>query len=146
MTIYNIQVTAFFQFCRVKVMNQQMDTAQNTVNIEAEPDERYHPVCSSCHAKVKRIHSYHRRTVRDLNLFNARCYVTLTYRKLQPLRRERRHTGARAESDGGAGRVPVCLRSPQRCVRGSALHGELVTLRDRPKRYVTVDGLRRGTA
>jgi transposase len=32
---------------------------------------------------MKQVHSYHRRTVRDLNLFDARCFVTLTYRKLR---------------------------------------------------------------
>ena len=78
-----IQVSPFYRFCRVKVMNQQVDTAQNIVRIEAHPDERYIPVCSSCHAQVKQVHSYHRRTVRDLNLFEVRCFVTLTYRKLR---------------------------------------------------------------
>ena len=64
-------------------MKQQVDTAQKEVHLEAQPDERYIPVCSRCHAQVKQIHSYHRRTVRDLNLFSARCFVTLRYRKLR---------------------------------------------------------------
>jgi transposase len=78
-----IQVSPFYRFCRVKVMKQQVDTAQKEVHLEAQPDERYIPVCSRCHAQVKQIHSYHRRTVRDLNLFAARCFVTLRYRKLR---------------------------------------------------------------
>jgi transposase len=64
-------------------MKQQVDTTQNGVHIETEPDERYIPICSSCKTKVKQIHSYHRRTVRDLNLFDAHCLVRLSYRKLR---------------------------------------------------------------
>lgn len=78
-----IQISPFFRFCRVKVMKQQVDIAQKQVYIEVAPDERYLPVCSSCQAQVRQVHSYHRRTIRDLNLFDARCFVTLSYRKLR---------------------------------------------------------------
>ncbi len=78
-----IQVTPFFRFCRVKVVKQEVDTTQNFVTITVRPDERYIPVCHTCRRKVKQIHSYHCRMIRDLNVFDAKSFISVAYRRLR---------------------------------------------------------------
>jgi len=43
-----IQIKAFFKFCRVKIMEQVVDTFKKVVTIRVQPDERYNPVCHNC--------------------------------------------------------------------------------------------------
>ena len=57
-----------------------MDTTKNLVKIEARPDRRYFPVCHRWGNKVKKIHSYKQRTVRDLDILGAKTFVRVTYR------------------------------------------------------------------
>lgn len=78
-----IKVTPFFRFCRVKVVKQEIDTIQNIVTITVKPDERYCPVCHKCQRKVKQIHSYHKRRIRDLNIFDAKSFISVAYRRLR---------------------------------------------------------------
>jgi len=78
-----IQVSPFFRFCRVKVVKQEVDTAQNFVTITVRPDERYVPICHKCQRKVKQIHSYHSRMIRDLNVFDAKSFISVAYRRLR---------------------------------------------------------------
>ena len=77
-----INVKTFFRLCKVKVVGQAMDTTKNLVKIKARPDRRYFPVCYRCGNKVKKIHSYKQRTVRDLDILGAKTFV----RVLLPLR------------------------------------------------------------
>jgi hypothetical protein len=49
------------------------------VFIETEPDKRYHPVCHNCGSVAKKIHSYNRRMVRDLNV-RMNAYASLRLR------------------------------------------------------------------
>ena len=79
----NIQVTAFFRFCRVKAMEQTVELEKNSVYIKMRPDIRFTPLCSKCKERVKKIHSYNRRIVRDLNLIGARSYLSLVYRTVR---------------------------------------------------------------
>jgi transposase len=79
----NIQVTAFFQFCRVKVMEQTVEREKNSVYIKLRPDIRYSPLCSKCKERVHYIHSYNHRIVRDLNLIDARSYLSVVYRTVR---------------------------------------------------------------
>lgn len=77
-----IKVTPFFKFCRVKVMKQEVYIARNVVAITVKPDERYIPICHKCQRKVKQIHSYQSRRIRDLNVFDAKSFISIAYRKL----------------------------------------------------------------
>jgi len=63
-----IQIKAFFRFCRVKITAQRFHMESNLVFIETEPDKRYHPVCHNCGFQAKKIHSYNKRMIRDLNI------------------------------------------------------------------------------
>jgi len=81
-----INLKSFFDFCRVKVVNQSFDQEKQLVTITLHPDERYDPVCSHCQQKVQEVHSYHERTVRDLNCLNAETTLTVRYRTVRCLR------------------------------------------------------------
>lgn len=78
-----IQIKAFFKFCRVKIMEQVVDTFKKVVTIRVQPDERYNPVCHNCKRGVKEIHSYNERPVRDLNIFDAKTFLFVVYRTVK---------------------------------------------------------------
>jgi len=78
-----INLNPFFDFCRVKVVNQTLDQEKQLVTITLHPDERYDPVCSHCQQKVQEVHSYHERIVRDLNCLNAETTLTIRYRTVR---------------------------------------------------------------
>jgi len=78
-----IQIKAFFKFCRVKIMEQVVDTIKKVVTIRVQPDERYNPVCHNCKRGVKEIHSYNERPVRDLNIFDAKTFLFVIYRTVK---------------------------------------------------------------
>jgi transposase len=77
------QVTPFFTLCRVKVVKQKVGTSRKIVTIEVTPNKHYVPVCHKCHSKVKRIHSPHRRTIRGMDIFGAKSFITVEYRRLR---------------------------------------------------------------
>jgi len=76
----SINIKAFFKFCRVKVAKQVVETAGKVVKVTVKPDKRYKPVCHKCNRAVDKIHSYRERTVRDLNIFDAKTYIKVGYR------------------------------------------------------------------
>ena len=80
-----IQVKPFFKFCRVTVLQQTVieDKDKKTVKIKVKPDERYTPLCHKCKKGTKRIHSYNKRTIRDLNIFDARTFISVIYRTVR---------------------------------------------------------------
>lgn len=78
-----IQIKAFFKFCRVKIMEQVVDILEKTVKINVKPDERYNPVCHRCKRSIKEIHFYNERTVRDLNIFDAKTFIFVIYRTVK---------------------------------------------------------------
>jgi transposase len=78
-----VNVKAFFRFCRVKVIDQAVDIVKKTVKIKVTPDKRYTPICHSCKLSVKDIHSRNERTVRDMNIFDAKTFVSVGYRTVK---------------------------------------------------------------
>lgn len=75
-----IQVKAFFKFCKVRVTNQVVNTAENTAMIDVEPDKRYNPVCHSCKKHAQEIHSYKQRIIRERDIFGAKTFIRIIYR------------------------------------------------------------------
>mgnify|MGYP005856300953 CR=1 FL=1 len=63
-------------------MKQEVGS-DRTVKIKVKPDDRYTPICSSCKKPTKQIHSYKRRTIRDLNILDAKSFITVLYRTLK---------------------------------------------------------------
>lgn len=78
-----IQIKAFFKFCRVKVTEQVADIMNKVVTAKVQPDNRYDPICHGCKQRIKDIHSYNRRRIRDLNIFDAKTFLVVTYRTLK---------------------------------------------------------------
>ncbi len=64
-------------------MEQTVDIMKNTVTIKVEPDKRYNPTCHICKRSTKQIHSYNERTVRDLNIFDAKTFLCVIYRAVK---------------------------------------------------------------
>lgn len=78
-----IKITTFFEFCRGKAVEYHRDIKENLVQIQVQPDARYNPICHTCKRRVKRIHSYNTRTIRDLNIFGAKTFLRVKYRTLR---------------------------------------------------------------
>lgn len=78
-----IEIKAFFKFCKVKVMEQGVDIDLKKVMVKVVPDKRYQPVCHVCGRKVRDIHSNNKRTVRDLNIFGAQSFISVSYRTVR---------------------------------------------------------------
>ena len=79
----NIQVTAFLQFCRVRVMEKTVELEKNSVHIKLRLDIRYTPLCSNCKERVKYIHSSNQRIVRNLNPIDVPSYLSVVYRRVR---------------------------------------------------------------
>jgi transposase len=75
-----IEVKEFFEYYRVRVVKQEVDVEKKVVSIGLKPDERYAPVCHKCGDSTWEIHSLNERTVRDLNIFDARTFLEVSYR------------------------------------------------------------------
>ncbi len=75
-----INIKTFFKLCRVRVAKQIVDMVDKLVKVMVVPDKRYKPLCHKCNSPVERIHSYRERTVRDLNVFDAKTFVRVVYR------------------------------------------------------------------
>lgn len=67
-------------------MEQTGEIEKNRVHIKLRPDSRYIPLCSKCKERVKNIHSYNHRIVRDLNVIDAHSYFSVIYRTVRCLR------------------------------------------------------------
>lgn len=75
-------ITKLFPFRRIKITKLNVSD-QNRVIVHAEPDRRYVPVCSSCKQRVKSVHSYNRRILRDIPMSGAEVLILYTYRTLR---------------------------------------------------------------
>jgi transposase len=69
----------------MNVIEQSVNFQKNIAFIEVTPDKRYAPLCHECKGSSHSIHSYHHRTVRDLNIFEVKTFIQYTYRKIRCL-------------------------------------------------------------
>jgi len=81
MSTHNI--TKLFPFCRVKICNFSASHDSTSTYLTLKPDKRFLPICSCCHRKVRSIHSYHTRIIRDMPLAQSNTYLLLHYRKVR---------------------------------------------------------------
>jgi len=77
-----LSIAPYFPFCRVKLTRQSVASQADMAWVEAEPDERYRPICHVCGQKSRRIHTWDRRGLRDLNLWSARVWIGCSFRKV----------------------------------------------------------------
>ena len=78
-----INITPFFRFSQVRIVDQRVLDDLSMVWIKTVPDKRYIPICSECGTKSRSIHSYEIRIVRNMNMFKTKVYIEYTYRKIR---------------------------------------------------------------
>ncbi len=81
MSQHNIQ--HFFSFCRVKIKEFSVSDDGLFTLVKLAPDFRYLPICSVCKKKVRSIHSYETRAIRDLPIIESVVVIYLCYRKVR---------------------------------------------------------------
>ena len=77
-----VSIAPYFPFRRIKIIQQHISVDVSTAQIISEPDERFHPICHRCKEKASGIHSYARRTIRDLDFGGIRVWIQSHYRKI----------------------------------------------------------------
>ena len=77
-----LTIASYFPFRRIKIINQHVLPDTSESRIFAQPDKRFYPICQCCGRKASGIHSWTRRTIRDLNLAEAKVWISCQYRKL----------------------------------------------------------------
>jgi len=78
----SMSIAHYFPFRRVKISGQFFERVKTVVRIFVDPDKRFTPICHICGSSVKRIHSYTRRPIRDLNLSSTKVFLHCRYRKV----------------------------------------------------------------
>lgn len=77
-----ISISPYFPFRRIKIENQVVEPGATRAVIDVAPDQRFQPVCHLCGKKAPSVHSWTRRSVRDLNLASTQVWLRCEYRKL----------------------------------------------------------------
>jgi transposase len=60
-----------------------VDITKRIVRIRVKPDGRYNPICHCCKRSIREIHSFNSRTVRDLNIFDMKTFISVIYRTVK---------------------------------------------------------------
>ena len=79
-----LSIAPYFPFARVNVVSQNVhgDSEPTGALIRLEPDRRYRPLCRLCRSRGTVHAKGLRRTVRDLNLGQARTFLQVAYRRV----------------------------------------------------------------
>jgi len=77
------KITHFFRFPRVKIKEISVSEDCALTLVKLEPDYRFLPICSVCQRKVRRVHSYEVRAIRDLPMSESMVVINLRYRKVR---------------------------------------------------------------
>lgn len=75
-------VAPYFPFRRVKIRSQWVSHDGHLASLVLEPDRRFRPICSRCQSRARRVHSKHRRFVRDLSLAETKIELNVPVRKV----------------------------------------------------------------
>lgn len=78
----SMSVARYFPWSRVKVTGQSVSGEGDLAQVDIEPDLRYNPVCHACGCQKGRIHQWHGRAVRDLDLGSAQVILAVSYRNV----------------------------------------------------------------
>lgn len=75
-------VAPYFPFSRVKICSQWISRDRRFARLSLEADGRFTAICSRCQSKTSRVHSKHRRVVRDLSLTETKIELSVPLRKV----------------------------------------------------------------
>jgi len=81
----NCSISSLFPFRRVKIkkfFKIEEPGFGSVYFVVLTPDKRFTPICHECGSKAEGIHSWHERTIRDLDILGVQCKVILHYRKI----------------------------------------------------------------
>ena len=81
----NFSITSLFPFRRVKIedFSQIVDSDYGMAMFTTvSPDFRFNPICHECGSEAEGIHSWHQRTLRDLNFGSTPGLMIYKYRKI----------------------------------------------------------------
>ena len=81
----NFSITSLFPFRRVKIedFSQIVDSDYGMAMFTTvSPDFRFNPICHECGSEAESIHSWHQRTLRDLDLGSNPGLMIYKYRKI----------------------------------------------------------------
>ena len=79
-------ITSLFPFRRVKIddfIKVEDPNLGSVYYVVLSPDMRFNPVCYECDSEADGIHSWHQRTIRDLDLMGSKCKLIHYYRKIK---------------------------------------------------------------
>jgi len=77
------KITHFFRFPRVKIREISVSDDRTVTMVKLEPDRRFLPVCSGCKKRVRKVHSYEVRAIRDLPMSESMVVINLRYRNVR---------------------------------------------------------------
>ena len=77
-----LSIASYFPFRRIKIVQQTVTPEATGTHIQVQPDKRFQPICQGCGQRASGVHSWTQRKIRDLNLANARSWITCRYRKV----------------------------------------------------------------
>jgi len=78
-----LSITQYFPFRRIRILSQDVFTTCHQAQLRAEPDGRFTPVCHVCGCRCRRIHSWRRRAIRDLDFGETRVTILTSFRRLR---------------------------------------------------------------
>lgn len=76
-------IRPYWPFCQVKIEQFKVSDDGSVTLVKLKPDNRYLPICSGCKQKVRNIHSYHTRIIRDMPMAQSIVFLQLQYRKVR---------------------------------------------------------------
>jgi len=82
----NLSISSLFPFRRVKIekFNQIIDSVEGLAMFTTvSPDLRFNPICHECGQVAQGIHSWHQRTLRDLDFGSNPGFLVYKYRKIK---------------------------------------------------------------
>ena len=86
------KISHFFRFPRVKIQEISVSDDRTLTMVKLEPDRRFLPICSGCKKRVRKVHSYEVRAIRDLPMSESMVVINLRYRNVRCT-----HCGIRVE-------------------------------------------------
>jgi transposase len=78
-----LSISDYFQFPRVKVVDQQALQDLHMTSIRIAPDKRFKPRCHDCGEDARSVHSWHSRWIRDLDVASMTSWLIVDQRKIR---------------------------------------------------------------
>lgn len=76
-------ISHLFRFSRVKIKEISVADDRSLTMVKLEPNRRFLPIRSGCLKKVRHVHSYEVRAIRDLPMSQSMVVIDLHYRKVR---------------------------------------------------------------